>query len=158
MRDYGRQGPHSHAEAGLNSRLDELQAALLRSALLPRLDRSLARRHEVASRYTEALAATTLRPVAANGGHSAHHLFPVEATRGDADELATRLAQRGIPTGRHYPILCPDQPALGGRGVVVGSLAVARRIAEWELSLPLHPYLRDDEVEAVVEACRDAAA
>jgi dTDP-3-amino-3,4,6-trideoxy-alpha-D-glucose transaminase len=158
MRDYGRQGPHCHAEAGLNSRLDELQAALLRSALLPRLDRSLTRRHEIASRYAEALAGTSLRPVAANEGRSAHHLFPVEATRADAAELAAALEQRGIPTGRHYPILCPDQPALAGRGVTIGSLAVARRIAERELSLPVHPYLRDEEVEAVVDACRDAAS
>jgi dTDP-4-amino-4,6-dideoxygalactose transaminase len=55
--------------------------------------------------------------------------------------------------GRHYPFVCPEQPAVEGIGVTLGPLTNARRLAERELSLPLHPYLQDDEVEAVIEAC-----
>lgn len=153
LRDYGQQGRYEHTELGLNSRLDELQAAILRSALLPRLDRWLQRRGEIAARYTEALSGTALRPIAAAAGDSAHHLYPVEVVEGDAAEIAEGLRARGIGVGRHYPFVCPDQKAVQGLGVEAGSLPVARRLAERELSLPIHPYLEEAEVSATVDAC-----
>jgi dTDP-4-amino-4,6-dideoxygalactose transaminase len=155
LRDYGQRSRYEHVEAGLNSRLDELQAAILRSALLPRLDGFLARRREVAARYREGLAGTTLRPVETAGGSSAHHLYPVEVTAGDPTEVAARLREAGIGVGRHYPFLCPDQQAVTGVGGIVGELTIARRLAERELSLPIHPYLQDSEVEAVLAACTE---
>lgn len=154
MRDYGQVARYEHAELGLNSRLDELQAAILRSALLPRLDRWLSRRREIAARYAEGLKGTLLRPiVAAPGGQSAHHLFPVEVTDGDPEAIGARLNEHGVSVGRHYPFLCPDQPAAQGIGSAADGLALARRLSERELSLPIHPYLEDDEVDSVVEAC-----
>lgn len=158
LRDYGRRGRHRHTAVGLNSRLDELHAAVLRSALLPRLNRFLARRREIASAYDDALADGPLRPLGPAGGRSARHLYPVEVVNGEPAAIATRFEERGVSVGRHYPILCPDQPAVEGVGVVTGSLPVARRLAERELSLPIHPYLDDDEVAAVVEACREVCA
>ncbi|MBS1675753.1 MAG: DegT/DnrJ/EryC1/StrS family aminotransferase [Actinobacteria bacterium] len=154
LRDYGQQGRYEHVELGLNSRLDELQAAILRSAQLPRLERHLARRREVAARYDEALRGTSLRPIETAGGRSARHLYPVEV-EDDPVGAFQRLRDAGIGVGRHYPFVCSDQPAAGGIGVAVGDLAVARRLAARELSLPIHPYLTDDEVEAVITACRD---
>lgn len=154
MRDYGQVARYEHAEIGLNSRLDELQAAILRSALLPRLDRWLARRRGIAARYAEGLEGSPLRPItAASGGRSAHHLFPVEVTDGDPRAIGARLHEQGVSVGRHYPFLCPDQPAAQGMGSAADGLAVARRLSERELSLPIHPYLEDDEVDFVVEAC-----
>ena len=153
LRDYGQRGRYEHAELGLNSRLDELHAAVLRSALLPRLDGWLRRRREIASTYTEALSGGPLRPVLAAGGESANHLYPVEVIAGEPAELASQLAERGIGVGRHYPFVCPDQEAARGRGTELGDLPVARRLAERELSLPVHPYLGDAEVAAVVDAC-----
>lgn len=158
LRDYGQCRRYEHVELGLNSRLDELQAAMLRSALLPRLDRWLRRRREIAARYTEALADTALRPIATSGGESAHHLYPVEAIGGDPEEIAGRLVERGIGVGRHYPFVCPDQQAAQGMGVVLGSLSVARRLARRELSLPIHPYLDEREVVATINACQAACA
>lgn len=153
LRDYGQSSRYEHVELGLNSRLDELQAAILRTALLPRLDSWLARRREIADRYAEALAGSSLRPLAAQAGRSAHHLFPVEVVSGDPAEVAARIAERGVSVGRHYPFLCPDQPAAKDIGAAVDPLAVARRISERELSLPIHPYLRDEEVEHVIDTC-----
>lgn len=153
LRNYGQTERYLHAEAGMNSRLDELQAALLRSALLPRLDRFLARRREIASRYRDALQGSGLRPVVAGGGESACHLFPVEVTEGDPAAIAAELDRQGIAIGRHYPRVCPDQPAAAGVGMRADPLAVARRLAERELSLPIHPYLDDGEVERVLAAC-----
>lgn len=153
MRDYGRDSRNRHPERGLNSRLDELHAAVLRSALLPRLDGWLRRRREIASRYAQALGESSLRPIAPTGGSSSYHLFPVEITEGEPEKVEAAFGRRGIAVGRHYPLLCPDQGALGEAGRALDSLAVARRLAERELSLPIHPYLRDEEVDAVVEAC-----
>ena len=158
LRNYGHEEQYAHVELGLNSRLDELHAAILRSAMLPRLDGWLARRAEIASRYTEALRDSRLRPVVAVDGRSAHHLFPIQVLDHDPNAIREQLVQRGVAVGRHYPRVCPDQPAVRGVGTIVGDLAVARRLAERELSLPIHPYLEDQEVEAVIEACLEARA
>jgi dTDP-4-amino-4,6-dideoxygalactose transaminase len=158
LRNYGQRARYEHGEAGLNSRLDELQAAVLRSALLPRLDRFLARRREIADRYAGALLGGPLRPIEAVAGASAHHLFPVEVVEGEPSAIAPRLEAGGIAVGRHYPVLCPDQGAVEGVGTAVGELPVARRLASRQLSLPIHPYLGDAEVGAVIEACREACA
>jgi dTDP-4-amino-4,6-dideoxygalactose transaminase len=157
LRDYGRRGRYEHREPGLNSRLDEVHAAILRSAMLPRLDTWLSRRRAIASRYEEALAESSLRPIPPAGGRSAHHLFPVEVTEGDAAQVAAGLERSGVAVGRHYPFLCSSQSAVEGIGVRAGGLPVAQRIADGELSLPIHPYLDDDEVGAVIAACLEVA-
>ena len=156
IRDYGQRARYEHAELGLNSRLDELQAALLRSALLPHLDSWLRRRAEIAARYSEALAHSALRPIEAAGGSSAHHLFPIEVLEDQAEEVADRLRVGGVAVGRHYPFLCPDQKAAAGIGATADSLEHAKRLARRELSLPIHPYLSDEEVGIVIEACLEA--
>lgn len=158
LRNYGQSTLCEHVELGLNSRLDELHAAVLRSALLPRLDAWLARRAEIASFYAEALRESGLRPILAGGGRSAHHLFPVEVLDADPDMIRERIVGRGVAAGRHYPRVCPDQPAVRGRSTIVGDLAIARRLAERECSLPIHPHLADHEVEAVIEACLNSCA
>jgi dTDP-4-amino-4,6-dideoxygalactose transaminase len=151
LRDYGQRARYDHVEMGLNSRLDELHAAILRSALLPRLDGWLRRRAEIASRYSDALSGSSLRPIAADGGRSAHHLFPIEALDEPAT-IARTLSRHGVTVGRHYPVLCPDQPAARDVGITIGRLPVARRLAEREISLPIHPYLEDEEIEIVIRA------
>jgi dTDP-4-amino-4,6-dideoxygalactose transaminase len=158
LRDYGQSARYEHVEVGLNSRLDELHAAILRAAMLPRLDGWLARRQAIAARYAAGLSGCGLRPIVARGGRSAHHLFPVEVIEGDPATIAEGLAARGVAVGRHYPFVCPDQQAARGTGQAVGSLPVARRLAARELSLPINPYLEDGEVEAVIKACRAVCA
>jgi dTDP-4-amino-4,6-dideoxygalactose transaminase len=153
LRDYGQIRRYEHVDVGMNSRLDELHAAILRSAHLPRLDGWLARRRDIASRYTEALSGSVLRPVVSAEGRSSYHLFPIEVMEGDPSEIAQALAEHGVAVGRHYPFLCPEQQAVQGVGVRIGSFPVARRISQRELSLPIHPYLDDAEVEHVIECC-----
>jgi dTDP-3-amino-3,4,6-trideoxy-alpha-D-glucose transaminase len=153
LRDYGQRGRYEHVEQGLNSRLDELHAAILRTALLPRLDGHLRRRRQIADRYVEALGDTCLGPIQPTGGRSAHHLFPVEVLEGDPGAVREQLVGAGVQVGRHYPFVCPEQHAVAGIGISLGPLATARRLAECELSLPIHPYLEDEEVEAVIAAC-----
>jgi len=159
LRDYGQQGRYEHVELGMNSRLDELHAAILRRALLPRLGQWINRRRLIATRYVDALdgLAERLRPIGALGGESARHLFPVEVLGGDPHVIASRIAERGVAVGRHYPFVCPDEPAAKGIGEVLGSsLPVARRLAARELSLPINPYLDDAQIDIVIEACVEA--
>jgi dTDP-4-amino-4,6-dideoxygalactose transaminase len=158
LRDYGQGRRNEHVELGLNSRLDELQAAILRSATLPRLDRWLARRAEIASRYVDALRASALRPILANGGRSAHHLFPVEVVDERPAKIIELLHGQGVTIGRHYPVVCPDQAAVRHSGIAIGSLARARRLSEREISLPIHPQLDDHDVERVISACLQASS
>jgi len=159
LRNYGQQRQHHHVERGLNSRLDEVHAAILRSALLPRLDDWLDRRSAVAARYAEALAGSLLQPIGPTGGVSSNHLFAVEIIAdADPETCAEQLTAAGVSIGRHYPVLCPDQPACESVGVVCGDLPVARRIARRELSLPLHPQLDDGAVDHVIAACLALAA
>ena len=84
-------------------------------------------------------------------GESAHHLFPVEATDAAASDVVAALARAGVSAARHYPRLCSEQPAVQGLGESLDPLSVAHRIAEREVSLPIHPQLDDDEVERVIE-------
>jgi dTDP-3-amino-3,4,6-trideoxy-alpha-D-glucose transaminase len=153
LRNYGQAGHYEHVAIGLNSRLDELQAAILRSALLPRLDAWLDRRRELAQRYADGLKGSALRVISPTGGRSAHHLLAVEVVDGDAGQIARALAEAGIMVGRHYPFLCPEAPACEGIGVRIGDFPVARRLVENELTLPLHPQLDDGSADYVIEAC-----
>lgn len=154
LRDYGQTAKYVHARLGMNSRLDELQAAILRSALLPRLPQFTERRQAIARTYRDAIdnAHLTLPPVPA-GSASVWHLFPVlvEASR---DAFMAHLDQAGIGCGIHYPTLIPDQQAFADvRFESRDALVRARRFANAEVSLPIHPYMSDQQVKRVIDAC-----
>ncbi len=151
LRNYGQTNRYEHAELGLNSRLDELHAALLR-VKLRHLSAHTARRRAIASRYREQLAGLPLQlPIEKHGG-SVWHLFVVRTPRRDA--LAQHLRERGVITHVHYPIILPKQPALA----LAGSWPVAERCALEYLSLPIFPELTDAEVDDVCAAIREFCA
>jgi dTDP-3-amino-3,4,6-trideoxy-alpha-D-glucose transaminase len=157
LRDYGQSSKYEHARLGLNSRLDELQAALMRDAILPRLRAMTERRVEIARRYRDEIRNPALRlPTPPFGSSSVWHLFPV-LVEGDVKPFIDHLSTRGIATARHYPRLIPDQPALQARTDVraVGDLETARGFAANEVSLPIHPLLTDEDVGRVIVGCRE---
>ncbi len=137
LRDYGRVDRDRLGEIGLNSRLDELQAALLR-VKLRYLDGWNRRRRELARRYLEGLAGLPLRLPQWDGEEDhCFHLFVVECEEREA--LRSHLDDRGIQTAVHYPLpLHLQRPYLQG-GVPACSCPVAERLAEQALSLPLYP-------------------
>ncbi len=157
LRDYGQSAKYRHDRMGYNSRLDELQASLMRRVYLPKLESWTARRREIARAYLEGIRNPALRPIGAPpGSESVWHLFPVVVAGGRKPEFLRHLAASGIAGGEHYPILMPDQAAM--RGIpheMAGDCPVARGIAQSEVSLPIHPYLTDGEVEQVIAACND---
>jgi dTDP-4-amino-4,6-dideoxygalactose transaminase len=155
LRDYGQSGKYKHDAVGYNSRLDELQAALMRRVYLPKLEAWTGRRRQIARAYLEGIRNPLLRAARVPpGSESVWHLFPVLVEDGRKPEFMRHLAADGVSSGEHYPIAIPDQAAL--RGVpyeMADDCPVARRIARSEVSLPIHPYLTDAEVEQVVAAC-----
>jgi dTDP-3-amino-3,4,6-trideoxy-alpha-D-glucose transaminase len=154
LRDYGQSAKYVHARLGMNSRLDELHAAILREAFLKRLPKFTRRRSEIARAYRDGIESRFLTvPTIPGGSESVWHLFPVLVEE-HREAFMRFLAGAGIATGIHYPTLIPDQPALSGvRFEALDSLVNARRFAQTEVSLPIHPYLADDEVEHVIAAC-----
>jgi dTDP-3-amino-3,4,6-trideoxy-alpha-D-glucose transaminase len=154
LRDYGQTGKYQHTYLGMNSRLDELHAATMSDALLPRLSDFTRRRREIAASYRSRIASETLEvPPEPNSSYSVYHLFPV-LVRGDRQSFQEHLRAQGIQNAVHYPVLIPDQSALSGQSYEIeGELTNARLFAEKEVSLPIHPFMSDDDVERVVSAC-----
>jgi dTDP-4-amino-4,6-dideoxygalactose transaminase len=150
LRDYGQTAKYRHDVVGYNSRLDELQAALLRRACLPRLERWTSRRREIAAAYLERIRNPAVRlPATVVGSEPCWHLFPVWI---DPEERRDSFLQR-VPAGIHYPCAIPDQKALNCVPFEApGGCENARRLCASEVSLPIHPYLSDSEVAEVIAA------
>jgi len=153
LRNYGSRKKYVHEIAGVNSRLDELQAAFLR-ARLERLDAATALRRERAARYDAALAGAGVRtPVQANWARHVYHLYVVRSAGRDA--LQARLADQGIETLIHYPTACHLQPAFAHLGHARGAFPIAEQLADEVLSLPLWPGMPLEDVDRVAAAIRD---
>jgi dTDP-4-amino-4,6-dideoxygalactose transaminase len=152
LRDYGADGKYRHVLRGFNSRMDEIQAAILRIKL-ERLDEWNERRRKVAGLYLDALWDTeiVLPDVPAWAEH-VWHLFVVRSRARDA--LERHLRRDGIEALVHYPIPTHRQPAYADTAVADRQLPITEAICREVLSLPMGPHLAEDDVAAVIEAIR----
>jgi len=148
LRQYGWRERYTSEIKGMNSRLDELQAAVLR-VKLRHLDGWNAARRERAALYTEMLHGPT-PPREMAYGQAVYHLYVVQSAR--RDRLAAFLKERGIGTAIQYPHAIHRQAAYTNLGYPEGSLPVAERLAREILSLPLYPELPLADVRTVAEA------
>ena len=148
LRNGGQSERYRHAGFGVNSRLDEIQAAILRHRLQG-LREATARRREIAALYRSALDGIDglTVPPEMDEGH-VYHLFPVLA--GDRGGLQRRLLAHGVETLVHYPIPLPRQPAFAAEGPA--ECPIADRVCDQLLSLPLYPGLDRAAVEQVATA------
>jgi dTDP-4-amino-4,6-dideoxygalactose transaminase len=148
LRQYGWHRHYISDEIGVNSRLDELQAAILR-VKLAYLDRQNARRAEIASAYSATLAGTLLHPPAQrDGATNVFHLYVARSSKRDGMQAALKAAVIG--TGIHYPVPVHLQPAYAGRiALCPGLCPETDRVAREILSLPLYPELTDADVDTV---------
>jgi dTDP-4-amino-4,6-dideoxygalactose transaminase len=157
LRNYGSQKKYHNEVAGFNSRLDELQAAVL-SVKLTALDQQNSARAAIAAVYDEGLAGLPgLRlPEVPAWATPVWHLYVVRHAQ--RDKLAARLAEAGVGTLVHYPLPPHLQPAYADLGLAEGVLPIAEAIHREVLSLPMGPTMTLDQAQQVVAAVRAAVA
>jgi dTDP-4-amino-4,6-dideoxygalactose transaminase len=141
---------YHHPLVGYNSRLDELQAAILRIKL-PYLEAWNRKRIDCAQRYQSALAGTGLKlPVTTRDGSHVYCLFTVRTQH--RDQLRRHLTAAGIGTAVYYPLPLHLQEAYQSLGAKEGDFPVAERLARGVLSIPVYPELTNDQLDRIVEA------
>ena len=154
LRQYGwRRRYISERPGGVNSRLDELQAAILR-VKLPSLPEQIAWRRSLADRYARGLAgiAGIAAPVTAEDCGHAFHLYVVQTDR--RDELMAHLQAAGVPVALHYPAAVHEQPAFAAEAALSPPLPATERLTRRILTLPLHGWLPEAAVDAALAAIR----
>jgi dTDP-4-amino-4,6-dideoxygalactose transaminase len=151
LRSHGGRVKYHHEELGVNSRLDELQAAILR-VKLPHLNDWIERRRAIAHAYTAALADGVTVPREWTGARHVYHQYTVRLP--DRNAAHTALAARGIGTMVYYPVPLHLQAVYEPLGYRHGDFEHAERAAEEVLSLPIFPELHADERDAVIGAVR----
>ncbi|MEG4486642.1 DegT/DnrJ/EryC1/StrS family aminotransferase [Microcoleus sp. D2_18a_B4] len=164
LRNYGAPSKYLHTEIGSNSRLDNLQAAVL-NVKLPFLEKWNRDRTDAAQHYNTLLAPLKHKGIVPIANHSSsghiYHLYVIQITeesslakpskRIDRNTLQEKLAQHGIETGIHYPIPCHLQPAYQNLGNP-GDFPHAETLCQQILSLPMYPGLSNTQIEQVVRA------
>lgn len=151
--NYGSAEKYHHAQMGVNSRLDEMQAAFLR-VKLKYLDEWNAERNRIAAEYLKGINnPKILLPEILPDRFHVWHIFAVRAKKRDG--LQAYLAENGIHTLIHYPVPVHLQEAYAGAGFVGKSFPVSETIAAEELSLPLFIGMTDNEISAVINALND---
>ncbi|MEL6222630.1 MAG: DegT/DnrJ/EryC1/StrS family aminotransferase [Cyanobacteria bacterium J06627_8] len=157
LRNYGAPRKYYHTKIGTNSRLDTLQAAILK-AKLPHLQGWNDSRYLLAQRYDQQLKELSNYGIAplvnhCGKGHVYHlYVIRVEAScRLTRDQLQAKLGEQNIQTGIHYPIPCHLQPAFNYLGYQEGAFPHSEELAQQVLSLPMYPGLSEDHVDRVVD-------
>lgn len=149
IRDHGRTGKYIHEHVGVNSRLDTIQAAILR-VKLRHLGEWTERRRNIASVYTKLLASSeeVEAPQELDGGKHVYHLYVVQSD--DREGLQSSLAEHGVASGIHYPVPLHVQPAYSHLGYSKGQFPVSERLADRILSLPMYPELTEETAGRIV--------
>jgi dTDP-4-amino-4,6-dideoxygalactose transaminase len=154
LRVYGGRERYLHEELGFNSRLDEIQAAVLR-VKLAFLEQWTERRRAIAERYRVGLAGSGVGlPVEAPGSRHVYHQFAIRVP--DRDAVQRRMAERGVRTAVYYPLPLHLQPMYRELGHRSGDFPEAERAAREVLCLPIYPELTDAHVDEAVTACRQS--
>lgn len=151
LANYGAAEKYRHTEMGLNSRLDEVQAAAL-CVKLPRLNADNARRRELAALFDRIITSPSVtKPYGGHSDESIFHIYPLRCDRRDA--LQEHLSRCGVETLIHYPLPISRQPAFAHIAATQHPQTPwSNKWAATELSLPLHPLLADDEARTICEA------
>ena len=152
LRDHGRTTHYTHAEIGFNSRLDALQAAVLR-VKLRRLDDWNASRRRAAQWYAAELAQSGIKtPFVRQGSAHVYHLYVIETDK--RDSMQSKLEEAGVETGIHYPLPLHLQPAFHYLNYKRGDLPCCEATAARLLSLPMFPELGRDQVRRIGTVAR----
>jgi dTDP-4-amino-4,6-dideoxygalactose transaminase len=152
MREYGWKERHISHVKGWNTRLDEIQAAVLRTKL-PHLDRDNDSRTRIARRYDKALAECVItRPEVREGSSHVYHLYVVRSSQWHA--LKTYLQENGIGTLIHYPVPVHLQPAYRNQRFSSEDLSETELAAREILSLPIYPEIKEADIEKIIKVVK----
>lgn len=154
LRDYGQTSKYHHSLIGLNSRLDELQAAIMKDCFLPQIKAYTKKRQEIANFYIKGIKNSNIEiPKKPKNSESVYHLFPI-LIKNNRDKFKEYLKNEGVESGIHYPILITDQIAMENIPFFIyGNLSNAKRIVEQELSLPINPTMTKKDALKVIDVC-----
>lgn len=156
LANHGQAAKYDHHFIGRNSRLDALQAAILR-VNLRHIDDDISRRRAVADRYDEALRSLPWLRLPARSKFSTHvfHQYTLRVSDGRRDALRDALRMHGIPTMVYYPRAIHEQKAYKWVARTCGSMAESVRLAHEVLSLPIHAEMTDEEVTSVIDRIKE---
>ncbi len=145
--NHGMYVRYHHDVVGVNSRLDSLQAAVLR-AKLPHLNTYNKKRQEAARKYTEALKnnPNMITPYVAKGYDHVYHQYTLQIKNGKRDELAQVLTENNVPFGIYYPIPLHAQKAYADKRYDENNFTVTNRLVDEVISLPMHTELDDEQI------------
>lgn len=152
LRDHGSNIKYNHQLMGINGRMDEVQAAVLR-VKLPHLEQWNIKRRGLAQAYNAGLPSTYIRPREMPWAKHVYHLYVIRTT--ERDRLKAYLETRGIATAMHYPIPIHFQEAYRSYGRKNVSLPVTEKLTGEILSLPMYPELNTEEVGYICECIRE---
>ncbi len=152
LRNYGQKNKYNHVIKGINSRMDEIQAAIL-NAKFPFLDQWVEKRRQIAARYCSALKDLEIDlPYAMKGDKHSCHLFVIRIK--NRDRFREKMSENGVQTDIHYPVPVHRQPAYSEYVDQGEFLSVTDSQACELVSLPLYPELTDLEIDFVIESVR----
>jgi UDP-2-acetamido-2-deoxy-ribo-hexuluronate aminotransferase len=153
IRTHGGVKRHHHPVLGMNGRFDTLQAAVL-LAKLPRFEWEVQQRERLGARYSKLLGEVCVVPAIAPGNTHVYAQYTIRVPEREA--LAAKLKERGIPTAVYYPKCLHEQPVFAPDGPQIGQFPEAEKASREVLSLPMHPFLTDDDQDRVVDALVEA--
>ncbi len=152
LRDHGQNAKYYHAVMGVNGRLDEIQAAILK-VKLPHLDEWIENRRKLAQAYSQGLPPQLIKPVEMPWAKHVYHLYVVRTP--ERDKLKEWLDSKGIGAGMHYPVPIHLQEAWRRYGGEEYSLPVTEKLTKEIISLPMYPELSEEEVNYICECTRE---
>lgn len=155
IRTHGGETRHHHPYLGLNGRMDTLQAAVL-LAKLPHFPKEIQLRQRVAEWYAELLKDLCQIPETAAGNTHVYAQYTIRVPK--RDEIALELKKEGIPTAVYYPKCLHQQPVFSTHGYPLGYFPFAEQAANEVLSLPMHPWLTQEEQKKIASALKKALA
>jgi UDP-2-acetamido-2-deoxy-ribo-hexuluronate aminotransferase len=153
IRVHGAETRHNHIYVGFTGRLDTIQAAIL-LAKLPHFNSEIEARYRIGNRYSELLKEYCTVPHVSPGNTHNYHQYTIRVQ--DRDQVVKFLHSKGIPTAIHYPKCMHEQPAFHYLGYRHNSFPEAEKASREVLSLPMHPWLTEEEQDLVVEAVKEA--
>ena len=148
LRNHGSQGAYRHESVGFNSRLDELQAAVL-LVKMKRIDEYNSRRRRNASLYNELLTDVVTLPVERAGYTHVYHQYTVRSAM--RDRIQKRLKENGVSSVVYYPVPLHLQEAASCLGCTKGDFPAAEEAAQQVLSLPMYPELEEDAIRRIAD-------